>query len=262
MDMKRLSVEQIRSMVAECAPEERDALAQVLLADCRNGVVKLGEKMIRDEQKRLKELQRLENLWVIEDRLHQEGYEVICGCDEVGRGPLAGPVVAAAVLLPRDAVLYGINDSKKLSEKKREELNDMIFEQAIAVGIAEMSPRVIDAINILEASRLAMVQAVRNLGVDTDFVVVDGWENPHFLLPQQAVVKGDSKCISIAAASIVAKVYRDRLMVKLSEQYPQYGFEKNKGYGTKEHYEALLQYGPCEMHRTSFNLKLAGNENE
>ena len=257
MDITLKKVGEIKNMAEACPWEEKLAFAEILLNDERNSVKKIGEKMIKDALNRVKEEARLEQMWQIEDEIRQMGYEVVCGCDEVGRGPLAGPVVAAAVILPRDVKLWGINDSKKISEKKREELDAQIRDQAIAIGIAEVSAQVIDEVNILEASRLAMVQAVRNLEKKVNFVIIDGLENPRMReWPQKAIVKGDGKCISIAAASIVAKVYRDKLMVELAKKYPQYGLEENKGYGTQKHYAALKEFGPCEIHRRSFDLKL------
>jgi len=257
VDITLKKVGEIKNMAEACPWGEKLDFAEILLNDERNSVKKIGEKMIKDVLNRAREEARLAQMWQIEDEIRQKGYEIICGCDEVGRGPLAGPVVAAAVILPRDVMLWGINDSKKISEKKREELDEQIRDKAIAIGIAEISAQVIDEMNILEASRLAMVQAVSNLNKKVDFVMIDGLENPRMKeWPQQAVVKGDGKCISIAAASIVAKVYRDKLMVEMAKKYPQFGFEENKGYGTKKHYAALKEFGPCEIHRRSFDLKL------
>ena len=257
--MKRtedMSVKEIQAWVKACTQEEQSSLAELLAKDARSGVRKMGEALRKREEKRLAETARLEKMWEIEDALHREGYEIVCGCDEVGRGPLAGPVVACAVILPREVRLAGLNDSKKLSAKRREELDTEIREKAAAYAIGEMSPRVIDAVNILEASRLAMVDAVKRLSIKADLALIDGWENPRFDLPQKAVVKGDSLCMSIAAASVVAKVYRDKLMEEMEEKYPGYGFAVNKGYGTQEHYRALKRLGPCAIHRVSFNLKL------
>ncbi len=191
----------------------------------------------------------------IEKSLYAEGYRLIAGVDEAGRGPLAGPVCAAAVILPEDLVIEGINDSKKLTEKKREKLFDIIIENAVAYSIEFSSPDVIDKINIRQATSLAMHNAVKNLETATDFVIVDGNDNIPFDIPYRYVVKGDAKSQTIAAASILAKVSRDRLMVELDKEYPEYGFAKHKGYGTKAHCEAIQKYGVLEIHRKSFMTK-------
>jgi len=248
VDITLKKVGEIKNMAEACPWGEKLDFAEILLNDERNSVKKIGEKMIKDVLNRAREEACLAQMWQIEDEIRQKGYEIICGCDEVGRGPLAGPVVAAAVILPRDVMLWGINDSKKISEKKREELDEQIRDKAIAIGIAEISAQVIDEMNILEASRLAMVQAVSNLNKKVDFVMIDGLENPRMKeWPQQAVVKGDGKCISIAAASVVAKVSRDRLMCEYAERYPQYELDKHKGYPTAKHYELIKKYGIADF---------------
>lgn len=187
-----------------------------------------------------------------EDRLYAEGYTAVCGCDEAGRGPLCGPVVAAAVILPRDIVIEGLNDSKKLTEKKREKLYDVIIEKAIAYGIAEASPEEIDEYNILNASMLAMRRAVERLGVKADFALIDGNCSRGFTIPTETVVKGDAISASIAAASILAKVTRDRGCIELDREYPEYGIAKHKGYPTKDHMDAVRKYGPAPIHRRTF----------
>lgn len=179
----------------------------------------------------------------------------IAGVDEVGRGPLAGPVVAAAVILPRDFDLLGVNDSKKLSEKRREELFDQIMENAVAVHIGLRDQQVIDDVNILNATKQAMEDAVLGLDPRPDIVLIDALELENIAIPQMGIVKGDSKSISIAAASIIAKVTRDRMMTEYAAVYPGYAFEKNKGYGTKAHYEGLDRQGACPIHRQSFLVK-------
>lgn len=179
-------------------------------------------------------------------------YAHICGIDEVGRGPLAGPVVAGAVILPKDCDILYINDSKKLSEKKREELYDVIMERAVAVGLGYSTPERIDKINILQATYEAMRQAIANLQVTPDILLNDAVTIPEVAVRQVPIIKGDAKSISIGAASIVAKVTRDRLMVQYDEVYPQYGFAANKGYGAQTHIDALKKYGPCPIHRRSF----------
>ncbi len=195
-----------------------------------------------------------------ENRKYEEGYTAVCGCDEAGRGPLCGPVVAAAVILPMGLVIDGLDDSKKLTEKKREKLYDVIIENAIAYGIAEASPQEIDEINILNASMLAMRRAVEKLGVKADFALIDGNCSRGFKIPTETVVKGDSKSYSIAAASILAKVTRDRGCKELDAAYPVYNIAKHKGYPTKEHMDAVRKYGPAPIHRKSF-LKFLDNEN-
>lgn len=184
-----------------------------------------------------------------------KGAGLLCGVDEAGRGPLAGPVCAAAVILPDDAELPGLNDSKKLTDKKRRELYDIITEQALSWSVALVDEKTIDEINILQATFRAMEQAVAGLTVEPDLVLVDGNREPPLPMKTQCVVGGDGKSASIAAASILAKVTRDRLMEELDGQYPQYGFAVHKGYGTKRHYEALRTYGPCPIHRQSFLKK-------
>ena len=187
-----------------------------------------------------------------EEKHYAEGYIAVCGCDEAGRGPLCGPVVAAAVILPRGLVLEGLDDSKKLTEKKRERLFDIIKEKAIAYAIAEASPAEIDEINILNASMLAMRRAVEALSVKADFALIDGNTSRGFEIPTETIVKGDSKSYSVAAASILAKVTRDRGCLELDAMYPQYNIAKHKGYPTKDHMDAVREHGPCEIYRKSF----------
>ncbi|MBO5010192.1 MAG: ribonuclease HII [Clostridia bacterium] len=187
-----------------------------------------------------------------EEKLYTQGYTAVCGCDEAGRGPLCGPVVAAAVILPRGLIIEGLNDSKRLTEKKREALFEIVKEKAVAYAIAEASPEEIDEINILNASMLAMRRAVEALNVPADFALIDGNCSRGFKIPTETVVKGDSKSYSIAAASILAKVTRDRQCIELDKLYPQYGIAKHKGYPTKEHMDAVRQYGPAPIYRKSF----------
>ena len=196
-------------------------------------------------------------MWEIEDSLD---LNVICGVDEAGRGPLAGPVCAAAVILPKHLQIPGLTDSKKLSDKKRRELFPIIQEQAIAYGIGLASEAEIDEINILQATFLAMRRALSQLSIRPEIALIDGNRETDFGLPVKTVVKGDSLSANIAAASILAKVTRDTMMVELAEQYPEYGFEIHKGYGTKAHYEALCTYGPCPIHRKSFLKKFYGEK--
>lgn len=186
-----------------------------------------------------------------ETELYNNGINFIAGIDEVGRGPLVGPVVTAAVILPKDFYDERINDSKKLIEKKRELLYDVIMENALSVGIGMSSPEVIDEINILNATKKAMIEAINNLSVKPEHLLIDAVKLD-IDIPQTSIIKGDAKSESIAAASIIAKVTRDRMMVELDKKYPMYDFKHNKGYGTKKHIEALYQYGPIEEHRKSF----------
>lgn len=183
----------------------------------------------------------------------EKGYGLVCGVDEAGRGPLAGPVYAAAVILPDDCVIEGLNDSKKLSEKKREQLFDVIKEKAVAYCIASADVEEIESVNILRATYLAMNRAIDGLEVGTDYALIDGNRVPDGIkVDCETVVSGDAKSLSIAAASVLAKVARDRYIIELDEKYPEYNFKKHKGYGTKEHTDAILKYGPCEIHRMSF----------
>jgi ribonuclease HII len=198
----------------------------------------------------------------LENQLHEEGFSVVCGIDEAGRGPLCGPVFAAACILPDGLVLEGLNDSKKLTPKKRDKLFDLICENAIAYCIASASVEEIDELNILEADLLAMRRAIDGLAVKADFALIDGNIARGFQIPAKAVIGGDAKSPSIAAASILAKVARDRDCITLDEQYPQYGIAKHKGYGTKQHMEALRTYGPSPIHRKQFIRFLEKDDNK
>jgi len=228
----------------------------------RNG----REKTMTKEERLEKQKQRLLEMKQPEAALHASGYRLIAGVDEVGRGPLAGPVVAAAVVLPESFDVLGVDDSKKLSEKRREELFACIREQAVAWGIGMADQQVIDEINILQATKQAMKQAIAQVREklaacgqgDLDYVLFDALTIDDVQLPQEGIVKGDSRVLAIAAASILAKVTRDRMMVEYAEQYPGYAFERNKGYGTKAHYEGLRAQGMCPIHRRSFLRKFYG----
>jgi len=200
------------------------------------------------------------NMWEIENSCYSEEIKVICGIDEAGRGPLAGPVCAAAVILPENFELPGLTDSKKLSDKKRRELYPVIQEQAVAFGIGFASEQEIDEINILQATFLAMQRALDQLSVRPDLALIDGNRKTDFGISAKTVVKGDSLSANIAAASILAKVTRDDLMLQMAQQYPQYGFDIHKGYGTKAHYAALREFGPCPIHRMTFLKKFYGEK--
>ena len=199
-------------------------------------------------------------MWEIEDVFFNQGLGVICGVDEAGRGPLAGPVCAAAVILPKHLEIPGLTDSKKLSDKRRRELFPEIQRQALAYGIGFASEKEIDEINILQATFLAMERALAQLCITPELALIDGNREKDFGIPVKTVIKGDSLSANIAAASILAKVSRDDLMLEMAREYPQYGFEVHKGYGTKAHYDALRMYGPCPIHRRSFLKKFYGDK--
>lgn len=194
-----------------------------------------------------------------ENMASNKGFQNICGVDEAGRGPLAGPVCAAAVILPKNTIIEGVNDSKKLSEKKREVLFEVIKVQAIAYSISFSTVEEIEDLNILNATMLAMKRAVEGLSVKADYAMIDGNKLPPLDIPCECIVKGDANSMSIAAASILAKVSRDRLCYEYAEKYPKYGFDKHKGYGTKQHIDAVKAYGPCKIHRMSFLTKILNN---
>ena len=195
--------------------------------------------------------------WLLyENQAYEKGCQYVCGVDEAGRGPLAGPVCAAAVILPKGLVIDGVNDSKKLSEKKREALFDVICESALAYSVVFADVEEIEEVNILRATMNALKRAVEGLSVKADFAYIDGNTMPELSIDGECIVKGDAKSMSVACASILAKVSRDRLMYKYAEEYPQYAFDKHKGYGTKVHTEAIKEYGPCPIHRLSFLKKI------
>ena len=197
-------------------------------------------------------------MYTYENSLYMQGYSLICGTDEAGAGPLAGPVYAAAVILKKDFKIEGLNDSKKLSEKKREKLFDIIVKESLDYSIAFVDEKIIDEINILQARMLAMRLAVDGLKVNPDFLLVDGNSDPNADLDTLCIVGGDAKSASVAAASILAKVSRDRFMLEMAEKYPQYGFDKHKGYGTKQHINAIKAFGICPIHRKTFLTKICG----
>ena len=198
----------------------------------------------------------MSELWELENELYAQGYSLLCGVDEAGRGPLAGPVCAAAVILPAGLEIPGLNDSKKLSEKQREALFEPIKAAAKAYGIAFATVEEIENLNILNATFLAMNRAISQLSPQPELALIDGNRNTGITVPSRCVVKGDSRCADIAAASVLAKVSRDRYMLEMAEKYPEYGFERHKGYGTKAHYDAIREYGPCPIHRPSFLRKM------
>ena len=240
----------VKEKFANTPVEKLGDVIEVYRADLRSGVQKEIEKAYRKIEALEKEKARTDALWKYERE--DASYTYICGIDEVGRGPLAGPVVAGAVILPKDCDILYINDSKKLSEKKREELYDIIMEKALAVGLGYATPERIDEINILQATYEAMRDAISKLSVSPDILLNDAVTIPGVDCRQVPIIKGDAKSISIGAASIIAKVTRDRLMVDYDTIYPEYGFASNKGYGASAHIEALKKYGPTPIHRKSF----------
>ena len=243
-------IQEIKNIFQAATVNELPAFLAVYQDDRRPGVaalVKRAQKMISDYER---EIARTEKMKEYEKRY--DSFSYICGIDEVGRGPLAGPVVAGAVILPKACDILYINDSKQLSEKKREELYAVIMEKAIATGLGFVAPQRIDEINILQATYEAMREAVSKLNPQPDLLLNDAVTIPGILVKQVPIIKGDAKSISIAAASIIAKVTRDRLMVDYDTVYPEYGFASNKGYGAKAHLEALKKYGPTPIHRQSF----------
>lgn len=232
--------------------DENDSFIKECSLDERKGVQVLLEKWKKTKEKEKIERARFAEMTKYEQEARKQGFSLIAGIDEVGRGPLAGPIVASAVILPENIFIPGLNDSKKLSFKKREELYEQIYQSAISVGIGVVSPEEIDRLNIYEATKKAMLDALQQLTPFPDYLLIDAMElvTP---IPQRSIIKGDANSMSIASASIIAKVYRDRLMLDYHKQYPQYRFDKNMGYGTKDHLEALEKYGPTPIHRKSFS---------
>ncbi len=252
--MKEL--EKISKIKSELQAAEESMLPDFISkyeTDERIGVKKLVEQAKKQKEELANERKRIEALKIYEKKYEHLGY--VCGIDEVGRGPLAGPVVAGAVILPKDCHILYINDSKKLSEKKREQLYEIILKQAIATGIGIVSPKRIDEINILQATYEAMRQAIQNLSVVPDILLNDAVTIPNVNILQIPIIKGDAKSISIGAASIIAKVTRDKMMVEYDKSMPEYGFAKNKGYGSAEHIEAIRTYGASKIHRQTFISK-------
>lgn len=254
------SIQEIKEKFKNTSVQELPALCEDYKADERKGV----QKLVEQGQKRIaaleKEKERLKQMREFESKYEHLGY--VCGIDEVGRGPFAGPVVAGAVILPADCEILYVNDSKQLSEKMREQLYDEIMEKAVSVAVGYASPARIDEINILQATYEAMREAVSKLAVTPQILLNDAVTIPQITIPQVPIIKGDAKSISIAAASIVAKVTRDRLMREYDKIMPEYGFASNKGYGSKEHIEAIKKYGPTPIHRRSFIHNVTGENHE
>lgn len=250
MTEKKQSISAIREMFAAASETELPALYLEYEEDSRAGVQNLIQKYQKQEEALKKERERTEQMKIYEHKYEDLGW--ICGIDEVGRGPLAGPVVAGAVILPRDSKILHLNDSKQLTAKKRDELYDVIMREAVAVGIGYASPARIDEINILQATYEAMREAISKLSVKPDVLLNDAVKIPQVDIRQVPIIKGDAKSVSIAAASIIAKVTRDRLMEEYDKVLPGYGFASNKGYGSAEHIAALKEIGPSPIHRQSF----------
>lgn len=250
-EISRLSVSALKKTAQAAAPGEIDDLIRALSSDPRAGVRKLAQQLEREQARQQAWVLKAKEMQRVEQGLRLRGFEKICGMDEVGRGPLAGPVACAAVVMPASSAILRVDDSKKLSAKLREELAEAIKAEAVAWAVATEPESVIDAVNILEATKRAMGSAASKLTVGPDILLIDALTIPSNI-PVKAVVHGDATCYSIAAASIVAKVYRDALMRRYDEQYPQYGFARNMGYGTAEHIAAIKKYGPCPIHRQSF----------
>lgn len=252
MDIKGLSIKKITQMLSEYTDEDKTGLIIAMKADTRQGIAgalkTYHKKLEREEKAKAHSLMMI----AFESELWSNGYEFIAGIDEVGRGPLAGPVMAGCVILPRDLIIPGVDDSKKLSAKQREELYEIISDKAISCSTGRVEPTRIDIINILNATKAAMISALRQCDNRCDYLLIDAVYLPDVSMKQKNIIGGDGKSQSIAAASIIAKVTRDREMEAWAKRYPQYGFERNKGYGTKEHVEAIRKYGLCPIHRRSF----------
>lgn len=250
-------------MILQSVTEPDDPFVKKCQQDERKGVQALLQRWKKKQEELMAEKRRFEKMMVYEKEAQKQGFQYVAGIDEVGRGPLAGPVVAAAVILPENIFISGINDSKKLSSKKREQLYQEIKNEALAIGIGVVGADVIDEINIYQATKKAMNIAINQLSIFPDFLLIDAMkiDTP---ITQRSLIKGDSLSVSIASASIIAKVYRDRLMMEYSKKYPEYQFEKNAGYGTSEHIQAIRKFGPTPIHRKTFApiKEYIHNENE
>jgi len=245
-DLSKYTVKQIEAMLAS------SDVSEDFLSCCREDPRKAVERAVRRYERQLQEKERVAALYAFEHEAWAKGWKLVAGVDEAGRGPLAGPVSVAAVILPHDLYLPKLNDSKKLSPQVRDELFDEIREKAVAIGTALVDAQTIDRINIYQATINGMYEAIFALKPEPQDVLIDAVELQNLPMPSLSIIKGDAKSASIAAASIIAKVTRDRLMDEYDKQYPQYGFARHKGYGTAEHIAALREYGPCPIHRRSF----------
>ena len=256
----KASISEIKKLFDICSDDNLLEEIQKWKEDERKGVKQLVSSAQKRLQRYLQEEKRMDSLLCYERLCYKQGYTLVAGIDEVGRGPLAGPVMTAAVILPKDCKIPGVDDSKKLSAKKRELLYEMIMDKAIAFGFGSVSAKRIDEINILRATFEAMEQAISKLTIEPEFVLADAVHIPNLSMPQQGIIKGDAKSMSIGAASIIAKVERDKLMTEMHALYPEYGFCENKGYGTQEHVQAIKVHGLCPIHRLSFVKNIVGGE--
>lgn len=259
IDISNLSVKEIKEKLESIDESSLGLYIQALERDLRTSCHNIAKSLKRKMQLQQNERDRLKKIVIYEQNAWEDGFCFVAGLDEAGRGPLIGPVVAAAVILKPDMDITGIDDSKKLSAVQRERLYEVIVKEAVSYGIGVADHHEIDEINILNATKLAMKRALDAMEIKPDYLLIDALRLPQVELPQKDIIKGDSKSVSIAAASILAKVSRDRMMLELSKKYPQYGFESNKGYGTDVHYNAIREYGLLPEHRRSF---LKGFENE
>jgi len=254
MNIKKMSLKRLQELIAERGPEVYADVVQTLGSDPRGG----AQRLVRYCQARLEELKterhRIDRMFNYERQVWAMGYRIVAGLDEVGRGPLAGPVVAAAVVLPGELSLPGLDDFKRLSSKRRQELYDQIRTRAMAIGVGMVHPDGIDEANVMMATYKAMLKAVGALSVTPDYLLIDALHLPNVTQPQAPIVGGEGLSCSIAAASIVAKVTRDDYMIEVDKLYPQYGFAHHKGYGTAEHRDALEHYGPCPIHRKAYGI--------
>ena len=250
--ISELSASKVKLLISDMTLDEQVTLIDELKSDARKSVNQLSIKIEKAVIKRDEEYARLEMMQIFEKEARVNGFVNIAGLDEAGRGPLMGPVVASAVILPEGCVIEGLDDSKKLSEQKRDAFFEIVNEKALAIGVGISSHLEIDDINILNATKLAMKRAIEDLGISPDYLLIDAVQLTDIDIKQEAIIKGDSRSMSIAAASIIAKVTRDRIVSDLAEIYPGYGFEKHKGYGTSAHYKAIEEMGITPVHRRSF----------
>jgi|SRR6056297_443432 len=262
MIFEKMNVKEISEHILklDLENENHELVCIELKKDKRKSVNKMGETLSRKIREWENEKTRLESMFLYENELFSKGKKYIAGIDEVGRGPLSGPVVSAAVVLPNDCIIRGLNDSKKLSEKNRNSIYNEIMQKALDVSIGMVNPEEIDIINILNATKLSMKRAVDSLKIKVEHLLVDALKLEDIEIEQTAIIKGDEKSASIAAASIIAKVARDHIMIEMGRHYKEYGFERNKGYGTAEHIYALKKIGPVEIHRKSFIEGIIGGE--
>lgn len=252
MELEKLSVKEIDQRIKEIHVLNYPQYIPQLLKDKRQSINKIGNRLQKAYEKYNEDYNRVMNLWKYEKEIFKRGYTLVAGMDEAGRGPLAGPVVAAAVILPKDLFIEGINDSKQISKGKRDAIYEIIQKEAIGIGIGLVDNETIDKINILNATKLAMKKALKKIQTPPQYLLIDALELTDIAIGQTPIVGGDSKSISIAAASIVAKVFRDRAMEEYGALYPEYDFHRHKGYPTVKHYEAIKKYGVTPIHRKSF----------